>query len=288
MLNSRQVRNLIKTLLKIIIPLTTLIFLLRTLFSPSSSPPHKNHSHHHSLSAHLILATTTSSNLTWLDPALKNTPWKQQIYITDLHPSHANAGELTVPVNKGNEAMAYLTYIVDNYENLPDVMFFHHDHAQAWHQQFSSSFEIKNLNFETVVREGYVSPRCLPGCENVIELPGDVVPLEDLGLEGTGRDVLISTILREFYGEVPSKIAAPCCAQFAVSRDAVRRRPKENWVAIRKWLERTDVDGGWRGGCWSGLGICGLGWRVFFVLMRPSACVMSLGLGIVLEPTLGK
>lgn len=97
------------------------------------------------------------------------------------------------------------------------------------------------------MEQGYVSPRCLPGCENVIELPGDVVPLEDLHLPGTSRDVLISTILREFYGQVPSKIAAPCCAQFAVSREAVKRRPKENWIAIRRWLERTELDGGLAG-----------------------------------------
>jgi len=112
---------------------------------------------------------------------------------------------------------------------------------------FSSSYELAHLNLDTVVREGYVSPRCLPGCENVIELPGDVAPLSDL--KGASRDVQISTVLGEFLLDkegrregVPGKIAAPCCAQFAVSREAVRRRSLETWVALREWLLETSLE----------------------------------------------
>ncbi len=143
--------------------------------------------------------------------------------------------------------MVYLTYIIDNYHTLPDVMFFHHDHERAWHQLFSSEYELTRLNLETVVRDGYVSPRCLPGCENVIELSGDVAPLSDL--RGAGRDVQISTVLAEFLRDekgdrvpVPEKIAAPCCAQFAVSREAVLRRPLGMWRGLRKWLIETDLE----------------------------------------------
>lgn len=35
---------------------------------------------------------------------------------------------LTTPKNKGNEAVAYLTYIIDHYETLPDVSIFVHAH----------------------------------------------------------------------------------------------------------------------------------------------------------------
>jgi hypothetical protein len=36
-------------------------------------------------------------------------------------------------VNKGREAMAYLTYIVENYDNLPESMAFIHSHEESWH-----------------------------------------------------------------------------------------------------------------------------------------------------------
>ncbi|TVY22193.1 hypothetical protein LHYA1_G008996 [Lachnellula hyalina] len=203
--------------------------------SPSFKKPINPHPH---LSKALVIASTTSSNLTWLTPALQSSHWTPHIYTTD-----SPSAELTVPVNKGNEAMVYLTYIIDNYDTLPDIIFFHHDHAQTWHQQFSSAYELAHLNPLSVQKHGYLSPRCLPGCENVIQLSGDVAPLHDL--KGSPRDVQISSVLREFWsedGELPEKIAAPCCAQFAVTREAVRRRGVETWRALREWLVKTDLD----------------------------------------------
>ncbi|RDL33835.1 uncharacterized protein BP5553_08203 [Venustampulla echinocandica] len=92
---------------------------------------------HPHLSRSLVVASTTSSNLTWLAPALAKSHWTPKVYVTDS----ANT-PLTVPVNKGNEAMTYLTYIIDNYDALPDIIFFHHDHSQDWHQLFSSAYEL--------------------------------------------------------------------------------------------------------------------------------------------------
>jgi Protein of unknown function (DUF3431) len=137
--------------------------------------------------------------------------------------------------------MVYLTYIIDNYDSLPDIVFFHHDHAQAWHQQFSSTYELAHFNPLSVLKHGYLSPRCLPGCENIIELSGDVAPLDDL--KGTPRHVQIASVLHEFLGEeLPERIAAPCCAQFAVSREAIRGRSLETWKGLREWLVGTGLD----------------------------------------------
>jgi hypothetical protein len=241
-LTSRRIQRLItfsvRPLLAAVVFTIFLHWLTRDTKSPHTPKPKDTHPH---LTKHLVVASTLSSNLTWLYPSLRQTHWEPYIYVTD--DPHA----LTVPKNKGNEAMVYLTYIIDNYHNLPDVMFFHHDHHQAWHQMFSSSYELAHLNLDTVVKQGYVSPRCLPGCENVIELPGDVAPFSDL--RTASRDVLISTVLSEFLRDgkghrigVPEKIAAPCCAQFAVSREAVKRRGLETWVGLRDWLLETEVD----------------------------------------------
>lgn len=236
-----QIRRLFSFSLKPILSVIFVFFLLRLtgLYSPSpSSKSTKKYSH---LSKSLIIASQKGSNLTWLPPAASAGHWDLNTYITDGQPTELAPN--TVPLNKGHEAMVYLTYIIDNYHNLPDIMFFHHHHQQAWHQMFSSSYEFAHLDPLSVQKQGYLSPRCLPGCENIIELSGDVSPLEDL--KGTSRDVQISSVLHEFLdpGEkVPTKIAAPCCAQFAVSKEAVERRTLETWEGLRKWLMETELD----------------------------------------------
>ena len=35
-------------------------------------------------------------------------------------------------------------------------------------------------------------------------------------------------------------IASACCAQFAVSREQVRKRPIEDYIVLRDWLLRTE------------------------------------------------
>ena len=41
--------------------------------------------------------------------------------------------------------------------------------------------------------------------------------------------------------ELPQKIGAPCCAQFAVTREQVLKRPLEDYERIHKWLMDTEL-----------------------------------------------
>ena len=63
--------------------------------------------------------------------------------------------------------MAYLTYIIDHYDNLPDIAVFVHGHYRSWHQHAPISAKIRALNVTAVERENYVSLRCSDnmGCE---------------------------------------------------------------------------------------------------------------------------
>lgn len=51
------------------------------------------------------------------------------------------------PPNKGNEASSYLEYIIENYENLPDVSIFVHGHRNDWHHKENMDDKICNLKF---------------------------------------------------------------------------------------------------------------------------------------------
>jgi hypothetical protein len=59
--------------------------------------------------------------------------------------------------------------------------------------------------------------------------------------------------LGELFGQAlpPAYIAAACCASFAVTREAVLRRPLAFYQGLRNWLLRTTMEK-----YWAGLGRC--------------------------------
>ncbi|KAJ9145406.1 hypothetical protein NKR23_g5461 [Pleurostoma richardsiae] len=251
----RQLRAAFTFIVRPLILAVAVTLLVRLLFStrtPLKKPQkqqhhHHHHHHHHQLTKALVIASTSADDTAWLSSVPSD--WAVHNYIVD-RPSAAadSAASDTVPANKGNEAMAYLTYIITHYDALPDVVFFHHAHPSAWHQELDSAAEVSALRAQHVARAGFASARCLPGCENVMPLApaGGGVPLERFGGR-LGRDVLLTSLLEAFLDrdageEVPTRLAAPCCAQFAVSRGAVRARSREWWAELRGWLLETRLD----------------------------------------------
>ena len=89
---------------------------------------------------------------------------------------------LHTPINKGREAMAYLTYIISHYSALPETIVFLHSHKdgypKAWHtdaEAYDNVASLKALNVGFVQRNGYANLRCIfvPGC------PDDIQPFRE-------------------------------------------------------------------------------------------------------------
>ena len=187
----------------------------------------------------LIAGRLTTENTTWLTSYLPTDPTlTPYIYVVNDH-----SAPLHTPMNKGHEAMVYLTYILEHYDspNLPDVNIFMHPHQIAWHNpellNHDSAETLKRLSNERVVRHGYMNIRCHwdPGCPERIH-PGnsykDTMKREEIAL---------ARAWAEMFPEdpIPEVIAAPCCAQFAVSRERLRSIPKYKFQRYRDWLVRT-------------------------------------------------
>ena len=148
------------------------------------------------------------------------------------------------PKNKGHEVMVYLTYIIDHYENLPDVTIFIHAHRWAHHNSELLGYDapqmIRRLSNRHVLRQGYVNLRCnwSPGCPEWLH-PHD-----------EGEEVLAKqeeAVLFESWDELfpseplPQTLAQPCCAQFALSRDRVRSLPLSRYIFFRDWILQTPL-----------------------------------------------
>lgn len=223
--------------------------------SSSSSPPSS------SPSAHLVVASLKGDDTAWLHEHLPHL--SKSIYIAD-DPSAA----LTVPVNKGRESMVYLTYLLDHYDALPDIIIFIHSLRYQWHNDdplYDGVPMLRSLRLDSVRDQGYANLRCA----HTLGCPAEITPLpvnssaprdpKDKTDRGKTEMVFAAAfgelfpqgILRDRLGEehageeeglkVPEKIGVGCCAQFAVSRERVRENKREVYERWQEWILRTEL-----------------------------------------------
>ena len=131
------------------------------------------------------------------------------------------------PVNKGREAMAYLTFLISHYDVLPDIIVFLHPHRDGypagWHtdaDNYDNVKSIRSLRLDYVRQNGYANMRCIyePGC------PAEIQPFRNDPMRSYEL-AFAEAYIPMFGGDlstVPPVIATPCYAQFAVSATQVR------------------------------------------------------------------
>lgn len=190
--------------------------------------------------ARLVVASTLSENVNWA----ANGQFTSAIYVVD---SQAAGSPFATPINKGNEAMVYLTYIIDHYEHLPDVVIFSHADLRSKHvdELLGSSMEeaLRRLNLKKVVRDGYFNLRCNwqpGGCPRYLNL----LETGMSKLDGAVQAATLKSAWLELFPDVaalPEWVGQAYGGQFAASRDAIRRLPLSSWVRWRDWLINTNL-----------------------------------------------
>lgn len=161
---------------------------------------------------------------------------------------------LQVPANRGHEAMAYLTFLIDNYANIPTSgAVFVHGSRFAWHNDektYDNAVLLRSLNTSSALAQtGYHNMRCdwsAGTCQ------GDTPPQGSLETSWTAHlepwnaravsDSLIPQAFASLFGMQRASLGrrdqlrSQCCAQFVVSRENVWRHEREEYIALRQWL----------------------------------------------------
>ncbi|KAK4038957.1 hypothetical protein C8A01DRAFT_16980 [Parachaetomium inaequale] len=195
--------------------------------------------------AEIVVASLRSEDTFWVHRHLPD--WTHSVYVVD-DPS----AEFTVPKNKGREAMVYLSHIIDNYYTLAPATIFAHASRFAWHNDdpdYDALPTLRNLKLGYVQSVGYVNLRCIwvLGCP--VEIRPHIDAAADLGhgSAADGRELTTKQIFKQAFEElmpgveVPREVGVSCCSQFAVSREAVHSRPREDYVRWRNWLLQTPL-----------------------------------------------
>jgi hypothetical protein len=197
----------------------------------------------------IVMAKTRPEDVNWLLELYEDLPFRPFIYSVD---SSVEPGCLAPRSRRGRETAPYLSYIIDNYDSLPEYSIFIHAKDEQWHNDIGSKTAdtLRSLRFQHINGTGFVNLRCSlsPGC------PLGVNPLDPTEQDIRNKDT--RAFFAEIYMElfevprerVPRHIGNVCCAQFAVTRARILQRPKSDYERMLRWADHTqegDFGVGW-------------------------------------------
>jgi len=182
------------------------------------------------------------------------------VYTADA-PLDKSSVHLQVPANRGHEAMGYLTFLIDNYENIPKAgVVFVHGSRWAWHNDvpdYDNTALLSVLNITAALApSGYHNLRCdwslstcplstapqgsLETSSQAILAPWDSRATSDAALPMALASLFGGEEFAKYGGEVylgrTATVRSQCCAQFVVSQESIWRHSREEYVALRQWL----------------------------------------------------
>lgn len=204
----------------------------------------------------VVSRVTADGDPSWLDPLARS--YHLCIYTVDS--PNPSASTLQVPANRGHEAMAYLTFLIDNYESIPAAgAVFVHGSRFAWHNDhpaYDNAALLASLNIPAALEpHGYHNLRCdwrVSTCaasaapqgslenrvQSVLE-PWSARAASDTALPAA-LGVLFGGDNREGYLAATlgrnDAVRSQCCAQFVVARENIWRHSRGEYVALRQWL----------------------------------------------------
>jgi hypothetical protein len=131
------------------------------------------------------------------------------------------------PPNKGNEASAYLEYIIQNYDTLSDYTVFVHGHRSDWHHLEPMDKKLNRILFDRPYR-------------NINELGLTRLADYPQSLENTRKHL---PGLHPILGSLDiDNLYYKCSAQFYVTRDAIRARPLSTYIQLYNYIMDSNID----------------------------------------------
>lgn len=174
-----------------------------------------------------IITSHYNEDLTWLNLISKD----HKVFIY----SKSNKNYNYMPLNKGNEASAYLKYIIDNYDNLGDKNLFIHGHRMAYHQSCDMDFIINNLKWDL---DSYFSINRRDW-------------YFDEGVNNTHHADNYNCMKSNWGNIFGNNLAFPesfhhySCAQFQVDKELILSNSKQFYEHLFNWLMNTNMPNYW-------------------------------------------
>lgn len=151
--------------------------------------------------------------------------------------------------NQGDEAAAYLTWIIEHYSKLPDVTFFLQGHRCADHASFDMSVALPNIRQCFSPQQGYLDLNTYKsGSQTRCRGTREIVMQPIMGFHLEKFSSIWTQLFEKEFGKMPNKICWDSYAQFAVSRDLILRHPLEFYQKLHEGVTTgvTNMEFFWR------------------------------------------
>ncbi|KXJ97034.1 hypothetical protein Micbo1qcDRAFT_191624 [Microdochium bolleyi] len=190
-----------------------------------------------------VVSATKATNTTWIGEHFPSVP--AHVYIAD-----DPRAPFTVLKNIGHESNVYLTYIIDHYDELPDVVVFLHGRRYQWHNEdplYDGVPPLQKLRIPYVLSKGFATLRCswLLGCPLEIKPdPAAKTKWDDPGADQRAKtEAAYAKAFKELFPSkpLPEAVGVHCGAQFATTRERIRANSVADYVSYRDWLWTTEL-----------------------------------------------
>ena len=181
----------------------------------------------------LVVASSAADDTTWLEDYFPQ--WPANI----CNDEDSTTDPLT-STNSSHEADAYVSYIIDHYDRLPETVVFiraqrfqHHQHPY-----FDAVSVLSNFQLWHVLDKGFSTLSCsVPGNSPILLPESSLVSLNTDHASHRSQTVYASAFAALFPdAPVPKHSPAQRESQFAVSRTAIQARPRSEYIRYRDWL----------------------------------------------------
>jgi hypothetical protein len=146
--------------------------------------------------------------------------------------------------DKGRVASAYLTWIVENYNNLPETLVFIPPADKFESNTLNLPDVMNSIQVPFIQQSGFVNIRC-PSEKSSTTCNDKVLVPANPSYELRTLEAKMPKVWEALFGntmELPQQIATVLGAEFAVSKAQVQKRSVEDYLKYWTWLNRTIMD----------------------------------------------
>ncbi|KAF2833634.1 hypothetical protein CC86DRAFT_12572 [Ophiobolus disseminans] len=207
---------------------------------PWNPPKPKDASEGQSAERTIIKVKLENEDASWISK-LEPT-WPSEII--SIKPMYSNAHPKAHRPDKGRVANAYLAWIIENYNNLPETLVFLPPSDAFGEETLNLREAIPELQIPYIQSSGFANLHC-PTSKSQTTCNGRSLNPHKPSYEFRTLEAKIPEVWKECFGDqagVPGRIASVLGSEFVVSKEHVMRRSVDDYLKLWGWLNKTIMD----------------------------------------------